>query len=115
MVWFGAVDPDADEVVTVSGSSTSLPGTETGLAKVTPMAEFPAKGRATAGVRAHRFLRGEDTLLIAAIGPAPVVAAASSGSPVDLPTAHGRRDGSGTPLSQPVSALAGRGPAGDED
>ncbi len=115
VVWFGAVDPDADEVVTVSGSSTSLPGTETGLAKVTPMAEFPAKGRATAGVRAHRFLRGEDTLLIAAIGPAPVVAAASSGSPVDLPTAHGRRDGSGTPLSQPVSALAGRGPAGDED
>ena len=115
VVWFGAVDPDADEVVTVSGSSTSLPGTETGLAKVTPMAEFPAKGRATAGVRAHRFLRGEDTLLIAAIGPAPVVAAASSGSPVDLPTAHGRRDGSGTPLSQPVSALAGRGPAGDVD
>ncbi|MHA6525146.1 DNA gyrase/topoisomerase IV subunit A [Tessaracoccus sp. G1721] len=109
VIWFGAVDPDADEAVTISGSSSSLPGTETGLAKVTAMSEFPAKGRATAGVRAHRFLRGEDTLLMAAIGPAPMVAAAASGSPVELPAAHGRRDGSGTPLTQPVSALAGRG------
>ncbi|MHA6511916.1 DNA gyrase/topoisomerase IV subunit A [Tessaracoccus sp. Z1128] len=113
VIWFGAVDPTHDVVVTLSGSSSSLPGTETGLAKVTPLTEYPAKGRATGGVRAHRFLRGEDTLLIAAIGPAPVVAAAASGSPVDLPTAHGRRDGSGTPVSQPVASLAGR--AGSPD
>ena len=114
VIWFGAVDPATDEAVTISGSSSSLPGTETGLAKVTPMSEFPAKGRATAGVRAHRFLRGEDTLLTAAIGPGPMVAAAASGSPVDLPASHGRRDGSGTPLSQPVASLAGRGPDTDE-
>ena len=108
VVWFGVVDPDTDDVVTISGSSDSLPGTETGLAKVTPLSEFPAKGRATGGVRAHRFLKGEDTLLIAAIGPRPVVAAAASGSPVDLPKEHGRRDGSGTPLTQPVLMIAGR-------
>lgn len=114
VIWFGAVDPDADVVVTVSGSSDSLPGTETGLAKVTPLAEYPAKGRATGGVRAHRFLKGEDTLLIAAIGPAPVVAAATSGSPVELPGEHGRRDGSGTPVAQPIAMLAGRA-AGTED
>ncbi|MHA7860568.1 DNA gyrase/topoisomerase IV subunit A [Tessaracoccus sp. Y36] len=107
-VWFGVVDSATDDVVTISGSSTSLPGTETGLAKVTALSEFPAKGRATGGVRAHRFLKGEDTLLIAAIGPRPVVAAASSGSPVELPREQGRRDGSGTPLSQPVTMLAGR-------
>ena len=38
----------------------------------------------------------------------PVVAAAASGSPVDLPPTDGRRDGSGTPLAQPVAMLAGR-------
>ena len=111
VVWFGAVDPALDEVVTISGSSSSLPGTETGLAKVTPLSEYPAKGRATGGVRAHRFLKGEDTLLIAAIGPTPVVAAAASGSPIVLPEEPGRRDGSGTPVSQPVAMLAGRGGA----
>ncbi len=114
VVWFGAVHPDTDVVVTVSGSSDSLPGTETGLAKVTPMSEYPAKGRATGGVRAHRFLKGEDTLLIAAIGGAPVVAAAASGSPVDLPAAHGRRDGSGSPVAQPITMLAGRNGQGSE-
>ena len=33
--------------------------------------EFPAKGRATGGVRAHRFLKGEDALALAWVGPAP--------------------------------------------
>ena len=59
-------------------------------------------------MRAHRFLKGEDALLIAAIGARPVVAAASSGSPVELPKEPGRRDGSGTPLTQPVMMIAGR-------
>ncbi len=108
VVFFGAVHPATDDVVTIAGASSSLPGTEAGSAKVTPLAEYPAKGRATGGVRAHRFLKGEDTLLLAAIGPRPVVAAAASGSPVDLPPTDGRRDGSGTPLAQPVAMLAGR-------
>ncbi len=114
VIWFGVVDPATADVVTVSGSSESLPGTEAGMAKVTPLAEYPTKGRATGGVRAHRFLKGEDTLLIAAVGPRPVVAAAASGSPVALPTAPGRRDGSGSALPQPVTMLAGR-PAPTED
>ncbi|HQD22931.1 MAG TPA: DNA topoisomerase 4 subunit A [Arachnia sp.] len=108
VVFFGAVHPATDDVVTIAGASSSLPGTEAGSAKVTPLAEYPAKGRATGGVRAHRFLKGEDTLLLAAIGPRPVVAAAANGSPVDLPPADGRRDGSGTALAQPVAMLAGR-------
>ncbi|SHJ83669.1 DNA gyrase subunit A [Tessaracoccus bendigoensis DSM 12906] len=114
-IWFGVVDPDRDLVVTVSGSSDSLPGTEAGLAKVTPLSEYPGKGRATGGVRAHRFLKGEDTLLIAAIGPAPVVAAAASGSPVELPSEHGRRDGSGSPVAQPITMIAGRGEHPDSE
>ncbi|NYG55676.1 DNA gyrase/topoisomerase IV subunit A [Nocardioides perillae] len=104
---FGAVDPATAVVVTVSGSATALPGTEAGSAKVTPFSDYPAKGRATGGVRCHRFLRGEDTLLTAWAGPAPARAAAASGAPVDLPAADGRRDGSGVPLAQPVAAVAG--------
>jgi DNA gyrase subunit A len=104
--WFGAFVPDDAVVVTISGSSSALPGTEAGSVKVTPFAEYPAKGRATGGVRCHRFLKGEDTLVLAWAGPAPALAAAASGSPVDLPEATGRRDGSGTPGSQPVAACA---------
>ena len=89
------------------GSSTALPGTEPGAVKVTPFEEYPAKGRATGGVRCHRFLKGEDTLVFAWAGDAPARAAASSGAPVDLPEANGRRDGSGAPGSQPIAAAAG--------
>jgi len=106
-VWFGALDPASAVVVTASGSSTALPGTEPGSVKVTPFVEYPGKGRATGGVRCHRFLKGEDTLVFAWAGAAPARAAAASGSPVDLPDATGRRDGSGTPGSQPVVACAG--------
>ncbi|MBJ7359597.1 DNA topoisomerase IV subunit A [Nocardioides sp.] len=107
VAWFGAVDPGASVVVTASGSTTALPGTEPGAVKVTPFEEYPAKGRATGGVRCHRFLKGEDTLVFAWAGDAPARAAAASGAPVDLPEANGRRDGSGTPASQPIAAAAG--------
>ena len=74
-------------MVTASGSSTALPGTEPGAVKVTPFSEYPAKGRATGGVRCHRFLKGEDTLVTAWAGDAPARAAAASGAPIDLPEA----------------------------
>ena len=90
-----------------SGSSTALPGTEPGSVKVTPFTEYPAKGRATGGVRCHRFLKGEDALVFAWAGTAPARAAATSGAPVELPEANGRRDGSGVPGSQPIGACAG--------
>jgi DNA gyrase subunit A len=106
-VWFGAVDPASSVVVTASGSSTALPGTEPGAVKVTPFGEYPPKGRATGGVRCHRFLKGEDTLVFGWAGTAPARAAAASGAPVDLPAATGRRDGSGVAGSQPIAACAG--------
>jgi DNA gyrase subunit A len=105
--WFGAVEPEGAVVVTASGASTALPGTEPGAVKVTPFAEYPAKGRATGGVRCHRFLKGEDTLVTAWAGAAPARAAAASGAPVDLPEPVGKRDGSGVPGSQPIAAVAG--------
>jgi DNA gyrase subunit A len=107
VVWFGALDPASAVVVTASGSSTALPGTEPGAVKVTPFAEYPSKGRATGGVRCHRFLKGEDALVLAWAGAAPARAAAASGAPVDLPDAVGKRDGSGVPAAQPIAACAG--------
>src|SRR4029078_8655044 len=56
-VFFAAVDPVATNiVVTSSGSSGALPGTEPGSLKVTPYAEYPAKGRGTRGVPRQRLL-----------------------------------------------------------
>ncbi|MFM9135790.1 MAG: DNA topoisomerase (ATP-hydrolyzing) subunit A [bacterium] len=101
-------------VTTVAGSLSALPGTSAGTVKVTALADFPAKGRGTAGVRCHRLLRGEDALTCAWAGPGPARAASPSGMPVDLPAAFGKRDASGTPLAAPVGSLAGpvpgRGP-----
>ena len=107
-VTFATVDPARENVVvTVSGSSAALPGTEPGSLKVTPYDEYPSKGRGTGGVRCHRFLRGEDTLILAWAGAVPARAAAATGVPIDLPPATGRRDGSGSPASQPIAAVAG--------
>jgi DNA gyrase subunit A len=108
VVFFGALaDPDSSVVVTVSGTSAALPGTEAGAVKVTPFSEYPGKGRGTGGVRCHRFLKGEDAMVLAWAGEAPARGAAPSGAPVDLPEASGRRDGSGTPADQAMAAVAG--------
>ncbi len=106
VVFFGALDPAEAVVVSVSGASTALPGTDAGSVKVTPFEEFPGKGRATGGIRCHRFLKGEDVLVFAWAGTGPARAAADSGAPVDLPEPIGRRDGSGTPGTQPIAACA---------
>jgi DNA gyrase subunit A len=107
VIFFGAVRWKADNVaVTVSGSSRALPGTEAGAVKVTPLTDYPRKGRGTAGVRCHRFVRDEDTLVRAHVGPAPIRAAAASGAPVDVPEALGRRDGSGLLAAQPIAAFS---------
>ncbi|TDV55203.1 DNA gyrase subunit A [Actinophytocola oryzae] len=89
-VFFGAVRTDDDDhgepmVVTCTGQSV----------KVTPFELYPAKGRATGGVRTHRFLKGERSLVLAWVGPRPA-GASSTGSSVELPEADTRRDGSGT-------------------
>jgi len=93
------------QVVTVSGSSGALPGTQPGSAKVTAFELYPAKGRATGGVRAHRFLKGEDTLIGAWVAPDPARATGAGGQAVELPAPDPRRDGSGTPLAAPVHAV----------
>jgi DNA gyrase subunit A len=96
-------------VVTVAGRAGALPGTAAASVKVTPLHEFPGKGRATGGVRCHRFLKGEDALVMAWAGPAPAVAATDSGRPVDLPDPVGKRDGSGVSLRRQLAVVGGAG------
>jgi DNA gyrase subunit A len=117
VAWFGVVTPEdrgpaaargtESVVVTVAGSTGALPGTGAATVKVTPYSEYPAKGRATGGVRCHRFLKGEDTLVLAWAGPGPVRGATDAGVPVDLPAPDGRRDGSGVRIRQPLGSLGG--------
>ncbi|GAC1383469.1 MAG: DNA topoisomerase IV subunit A [Marmoricola sp.] len=107
VVTMGAVTAENAVVVTVAGSADALPGTDAGSVKVTRLAEYPAKGRATGGVRCMRFLKGEDELHFAWVGPGPAIAAAENGSPIDLPDLDPRRDGSGTPLAQAITACGG--------
>ena len=95
---FGAV------VVTIAGSSAALPGTDAGSAKVSAFTEFPAKGRATGGVRAQRLLRGEDGLVLAWVGTDPR-AVGPDGSVRALPDVGAKRDASGQPLDAVVGAI----------
>ncbi|MHA7154991.1 DNA gyrase/topoisomerase IV subunit A [Arthrobacter sp. TMN-50] len=107
VIHFGSVGAEdaAAVVVTIAAASGALPGTSPGSVKVTDFAEYPVKGRATAGVRAHRFLKDEDGLLLAWAGHGPAKAASATGVSRALPTEHGRRDGSGVALSQSVDAI----------
>ncbi|MEV0427346.1 DNA topoisomerase IV subunit A [Micromonospora sp. NPDC050495] len=89
VVYFGAIrtdDPGHGEPMVVTSTGATV--------KVTPFKAYPAKGRATGGVRAQRFLKGEVDLAVAWIGARPVGATAN-GEPVELPPADPRRDGSG--------------------
>ena len=79
-------DPQHGDPMVVTSTGTQV--------KVTPFAQYPAKGRATGGVRVQRFLKGESRLAVAWVGPRPV-GASGTGDPVELPAADNRRDGSG--------------------
>ena len=106
---FTALTPAASAlVVTIAGSADALPGTDAGSIKITPLAEYPAKGRGTSGVRCHKFRSGEDTLVLAWVGIGPARAATASGVPADLPTVLGKRDGTGSPGTTPISGLGGQ-------
>ncbi|MEU9799344.1 DNA topoisomerase IV subunit A [Streptomyces sp. NPDC051000] len=107
VIHFSAVDPARDAVVfTVAGSHGTLDDSLLS-AKLTPFDQYPRKGRATGGVRCQRFLKGEDVLVLAWSGGAPVRASSKNGAPAALPAVDPRRDGSGTALPAPVGALAG--------
>lgn len=96
--------PEDAVVVTVSGSEGMLAGADAGRAKVSDFAEFPGKGRATGGVRAHAFLKGEDRLRLAWVGVEPR-AIGSDGAARQLPASGAKRDASGQPLDSVIGSV----------
>lgn len=107
VVFFGSVPANEGTAVvaTIAGSASVLPDTDPGTGKISYFAEFPAKGRATGGVRAQRFLKGEDLILAAWAGIGPVLAVGSDGSARALPESGAKRDASGAALHAIVGSL----------
>jgi DNA gyrase subunit A len=104
VVWAGAVERERATVITLSGSSEVLPGTGSVRIKKTPLSEFPVKGRATGGVRAHTLLKGEDVVVGAWVGYSPL-ALGPRGSVLELDLEDSKRDASGTKLSEPIEVI----------
>lgn len=94
----GAADLSQALVVTVAGANkpTSV--------KVTPLSEFPTKGRGTTGVRCMRLRTDEKKLKLAGVFSHPK-AATAAGRPVPLPPVDLRRDGTGTTIVSTVAAI----------
>ncbi|MGO2519405.1 MAG: DNA gyrase/topoisomerase IV subunit A [Microbacterium sp.] len=106
VLYFGVVNPSDEALVaTVSGADGVIPGTDAGRAKVSAFADFPAKGRATGGVRAHSFLRGEDRLTVAWVGEQPAYAVGSDGAVRKLPEAPAKRDASGQLIDGVIGSI----------
>lgn len=92
-------------VVTVAGIATSGSGSGQTSAKVTPLLQYPQKGRAGQGVRCQRFLKGESRLALAAITATPPRALAKDGSPLPVPEVTDKRDASGSGLKRQIYYL----------
>ena len=111
VVSFGAVRSDGATLGGGAGVGEAMVVVSSGAGvKVTPFSEFPAKGRATGGVRCMRFLKtrgaGEERLAVAWVGVDPV-AMTRTGDPVELPAVDHRRDGSGETMFGPDVVAAG--------
>ena len=98
------VDPQAENRVVTIAKGENFYGDPVSSIKVSDFAEFPGKGRATGGVRAHRFLTGESELALGFVGPSPQ-AASSGGGARSLPDSLSRRDASGVPLEAKIDAI----------
>lgn len=92
-------------VVTVAGIATSGSGSGQTSVKVTPLLQYPQKGRAGQGVRCQRFLKGESHLALAAITATPPRALSKDGSPLPLPEVTDKRDASGSALKGQIYYL----------
>jgi DNA gyrase subunit A len=74
--------------------------------KLSPFKAYPAKGRATGGVRSHTMLKSENGLMAAYVG-ADIVATDATGTKVALPPVNAKRDASGSKSTE-VPTIFGR-------
>jgi DNA gyrase subunit A len=96
LVWFGAVRTDD----TTHGEPHVVVSTGTQV-KVTPLSEYPAKGRGTGGVATLRYLSGMNAAIQVAWAGARPVGCTVSGDASALPEPDPRRGGSGVVSTGP--------------
>jgi DNA gyrase subunit A len=103
VISFGVVDSDT-HLVTAANSSLALGSTDPGSIKITPVANYPRKGRATQGVRCHRFLKNQDQLYFAGFCSASPILLNLDGSALAAVEIEQRRDGSGIAVDDYLAA-----------
>lgn len=93
-IYFGKVN-DGGNLVTAANSSQSLGKSDAGSVKITPMKAYPKQGRASKGVRCHKFLKNEDQVYFAKfVGSDPTVYD-DSDKPITGLAVEPKRDGTG--------------------
>lgn len=97
---------DTTQVVTVAKNDETLAGITSNSVKISDFSDFPTKGRATGGVRAHRFLKGEHSLSVAWVGAGVPRALSADGTECILPTTVSKRDASGTVIEGAIAHIA---------
>lgn len=101
-IYFGKAI-DSGHLVTAANSSQSLGKTDAGSVKITPMKAYPKQGRASKGVRCHKFLKNEDQLYFAKfVGPEPTVFD-DSDKPITGLAIESKRDGTGKKIKSFVT------------
>lgn len=86
-------------VVPASKMGTASVVTYTGMSiKSTPLSEYPQKGRATGGVRSHKFLKGEERLALGLVGTNPILHD-TEGRKLNPARFLGKRDASGSKVT----------------
>jgi len=110
VISFGVVsDADSVQVITAAKSGSTLAGIDGGSLKRSMLSEFPAKGRATGGVRAHKFIRNEDHLYFARVISGEPLGASADGKPIDLNAFElAKRDASGSSLDIAIASVGTR-------
>lgn len=102
--------PDSERVIAVSsdvGSPVVVTMTDKHSVKMTPITDYPQKGRATAGVRCMRFLSGETKLVGALVSePSHVVLIDAKDAVLTGKIPSARRDASGAQAAPGVTRLA---------
>jgi DNA gyrase subunit A len=104
-IGFAVADAVTAVVATISAVDGAIEGLEHGRGKLSSLLDFPAKGRATGGVRAQTLGRGETGLRLAWVGPAPALAAAKDGAARPFPADPVKRDAPGIPLEGRIDAF----------
>ncbi|MCS4484437.1 DNA topoisomerase IV subunit A [Gleimia sp. 6138-11-ORH1] len=98
-------NPLPAQVVTVAATADGLLGSMQSSVKVSDLEIYPVKGRATQGVRCHRFLKSESELVLARVTVGPAIATSTTGEPLALPEVDPRRDGSGQAVAHEIAGL----------